>query len=388
MTTTHMTATLWIHPFNGIAGDMMLGALIDAGADVAQLRRDLSLLNVDGWDLQVETVFRNGIGAVNLTVAADEGHVHRTAGDIIALVESANLPTRVTNRAVRVFRALADAEGHVHRMDPASVHFHEVGGIDAIVDVVGSCLALEQLGVDRIVVAPVANGQGIAKSAHGLIPNPAPATARLLEGVPVRGLDVRVELTTPTGAALVAALADTFGPLPSMTVTSSGFGAGDNELDEHPNLLHVVLGTAQELPSEPLVVLETNVDDLSGEYLAHAVSRLLDEGALDAWITPIEMKKQRPAVIVSALVEPVDTGRLGQVLLAETGSLGHRSYGVERTARDRGFDTVVVDGHEIRIKVTEQTGKAEFADVVQAAAALDRPARLVAAEAESIWRVR
>ncbi len=383
-----MTTTLWIHPFNGIAGDMMLGALIDAGADVEQVRRDLASLDVDGWEIQVETVFRNGIGAANVTVAADEGHVHRTAGDIIALVDATNLPDRVRSRAARVFRALADAEGHVHRTDPDSVHFHEVGGIDAIVDVVGSCLALEQLGVDQIVVAPVANGLGIAKSAHGIIPNPAPATARLLEGVPVSGLDVRIELTTPTGAALVEALADAYGPLPSMTVTASGFGAGDNELDEHPNLLHVVLGTSQKLPSEPLVVLETNVDDLSGEYLAHAVSRLLDEGALDAWITPIEMKKQRPAAMVSALVEPVDIARLGEVMLAETGSLGHRSYGVDRVARDRSFDTVEVDGHVVRIKVTAQTGKAEFDDVRTAAAALGRPARLVAAEAESIWRAR
>ncbi|MDW3176793.1 MAG: nickel pincer cofactor biosynthesis protein LarC [Acidimicrobiia bacterium] len=383
-----MTNTLWIHPFNGIAGDMMLGALVDAGADVDQLRSDLGMLNVDGWELRVEEVFRNGIGAINLTVAAQEGHVHRTAGDIIALVEAAPLPARVTERAARVFEALAEAEGHVHRTDPASVHFHEVGGIDAIVDVVGSCLALEQLDVDQIVVAPVANGQGIAKSAHGIIPNPAPATARLLEGVPVRGLDVRVELTTPTGAALVAALADAFGPMPAMTVTTSGFGAGDNELDEHPNLLHVVLGAAEQMPSEPLLVLETNVDDLSGEYLAHAVSRLIDEGALDAWITPIEMKKQRPGAMISALVDPLEADRLGAVLLAETGSIGFRSVGVDRVARNRTFDTVEVDGHEIRIKVTAHTGKAEFADVRAAAAALARPARLIAVEAESIWRAR
>jgi len=383
-----MTTTLWIHPFNGIAGDMMLGALIDAGADVDQLRGDLAALNVDGWDLQIEEVFRNGIGAVNLTVAADEGHVHRTARDIIVLVEAAQLPTRVVERAARVFEALAAAEGHVHRTDPDLVHFHEVGGVDAIVDVVGSCLALEQLGVDQIVVAPVANGQGIAKSAHGIIPNPAPATARLLEGVPVRGIDVQVELTTPTGAALVAALADAFGPMPSMTVTSSGFGAGDNELAAHPNLLHVVLGSAEELPGESLLVLETNVDDLSGEYLAHAVSRLVDEGALDAWITPIEMKKQRPAAIVSALVNPIDAHRLGNVLLSETGSLGHRAYGVARVARDRSFEMVVVDGHEIRIKVTAHTGKAEFEDVRRAAEVLERPARLIAVEAESLWRSR
>lgn len=384
-TSTAVTTTLWIHPFNGIAGDMMLGALLDAGADVKQLRTDLASLGVPGWELRVDEVFRNGIGAANVQVIADEGHVHRTASDIIELVAGANLPERVTDRASRVFRALAEAEGHVHRTDPAAVHFHEVGGIDAIIDVVGSCLALEQLGIDTIVVAPVANGRGMAKSAHGIIPNPAPATAKLLEGVPVRGLDVQVELTTPTGAALVAALADDFGPLPPMTVTRSGFGAGDNELGDHPNLLHVVVGDA-DLSARQLVVLETNVDDLSGEYLAHAVAQLLDGGALDAWITPIEMKKDRPAATVSALVEPIDVRRLGELLLSETGSLGYRAHGVDRIARARRTDTVDVEGHTIRIKVTEGTAKAEYDDVAAAASALARPARQIADEAESAWR--
>lgn len=389
-----MTTTLWIHPFNGIAGDMTLGALIDAGADVDQIRAGLDLLQVDGWTIHIEQIFRNGIGAVNLTVDTDEGHSHRTADDIISLVEGAadpdgnGLPPRVIDRATRVFRALAEAEGHVHRTDPGSVHFHEVGGIDAIVDVVGSCLALEQLGVDRIVVAPVATGQGIANSAHGLIPNPAPATVRLLEGIPVRGLDVRVELTTPTGAAIVAALADEFGPMPEMTIGGSGFGAGDNELDKHPNLLHVVIGEASEPAGEQLVVLETNVDDLSGEYLAHAVTRLLSDGALDAWITPIEMKHQRPAATVSALVEPIDAARVGSTLLRETGSIGYRAHGVDRVAAARSIGTVTVDGHDIRIKTTAHSAKAEFVDVVAAAEALGLPARQVAAEAEDQWRVQ
>lgn len=387
-----MTTALWIHPFNGIAGDMTLGALIDAGADIDQIRAGLDLLKVDGWTILTEQVFRNGIGAVNLTVDTDEGHSHRTAADIIALVENAvgpdgfGLPPRVIDRATRVFRALAEAEGHVHRTDPGSVHFHEVGGIDAIVDVVGSCLALEQLGIERIVVAPVATGQGIAKSAHGLIPNPAPATVRLLEGVPARGIDVRVELTTPTGAAIVAALADDFGPMPAMTITASGFGAGDNELEKHPNLLHVVVGEATEPATESLVVLETNVDDLSGEYLAHAVTRLLAAGALDAWVTPIEMKHRRPAVTVSALVEPVDTSRIGSALLRETGSIGYRAHGVDRVAADRSVSTVTIKGHEIRIKTTIHSAKAEFVDVVAAAEAMDLPARQVAAEAEGLWR--
>ena len=376
--------TLWIHPFNGIAGDMTLGALIDAGADADQIRGDLNGLNVAGWTLNVVDIFRNGIGAKNVTVDADEGHVHRTAKDIIDLVSNADLPERVVRRATAVFTALAEAEGHVHRADPATVHFHEVGGIDAIVDVVGSCLALEQLGIDQIVVAPVAVGQGIAKSAHGLIPNPAPATVLLLEGVPVKGLDVRVELTTPTGAALVAALADAYGPMPDMVVGASGFGAGDNELDEHPNLLHVVLGEAEAVPSEVLTILETNVDDLSGEYAAHAVARLMDAGSLDAWVTPITMKKSRPAVTISVLVSPVDAERIGAVLLEETGSIGYRWYGVDRSALARSMETVQIEGHEVRVKHTRSSSKAEYDDVAAAAAALGRPARDVAAEAEAM----
>ncbi len=374
--------TLWIHPFNGIAGDMTLGALIDAGADPGQIRSDLERLNVDGWTLNVTDIFRNGIGAKNVTVDADEGHVHRTAKDIIELVGAAQLPDRVVARATAVFTALAGAEGHVHRTDPATVHFHEVGGIDAIVDVVGSCLALEQLGVDQIVVAPVAVGQGIAKSAHGLIPNPAPATVRLLEGVPVRGLDVRVELTTPTGAALVVALANAYGPMPSMVVEASGFGAGDNELDGHPNLLHVVLGESEALPSEVLTVLETNIDDLTGEYAAHAVAQLMQAGALDAWVTPVSMKKGRPALTLSALVDPIEAERIGGVLLEETGSIGYRSTGVDRTALDRVVETVEVDGHPIRVKLTQSSTKAEYDDVAAAAAATGRPARDIAREAE------
>ena len=378
-------ATLWIHPFNGIAGDMTLGALIGAGADADHLRAELKKLDVDGWKLNAEPVSRNGIGAINVTVDADEGHVHRTAQDIIDLVTAADYPARVTARAISVFEALAEAEGHIHGIDPSQVHFHEVGGIDAIVDIVGSCLALESLDVDHIVVAPVALGQGLAKSAHGIIPNPAPATARLLEGVPVKGLDVPVELTTPTGAALVRALADQYGPMPSMTVAAAGFGAGDRELEAHPNLLHVILGEGQVAGTEQLLVLEVNVDDLTGEYLAHAVTKLIDAGSLDAWLTPIEMKRGRPASMVSALIEPHQLEAVGQVLLNETGSLGYRAYGVDRTALPRRIETVVVEGHNIRIKVSEGTAKAEFADVITAASTIGRPARAVAAQAERIW---
>lgn len=383
-----MSRVLWVHPFNGVAGDMFLGALIDAGARLEQVRTGLDQLRVEGWKLTAEPIMRNGISATNVNVECHEGHVHRTAGDIERIVSNSDLAPRVKDRAISIFRALADAEGAVHGKPPDEVHFHEVGGIDAIVDVVGSCLALEDLAIDRIVSAPIAQGSSIVRSAHGLIPNPAPATVRLLEGLPIRGLDVRVELTTPTGAALLRTLAE-FAPLPAMTVAANGFGAGDNELDEHPNLLHVVVGQALEshaaVATEPMTVLSANVDDLSPEYIAHAVSRLVEAGARDAWSTLISMKKGRQGQQVSALVEPIDLAKIGKVLLAETGSLGYRIRPVERHATTRQIGSVEVRGHQIRIKASAHTAKAEFDDVAAAAAALGEPARLLAAEAERLW---
>ncbi len=379
--------TLWVHPFNGIAGDMMLGALIDAGADVAQLTTELQKLDVDGWTLLADPISRHGISATNVQVKTDECHSHRTAGDIIALVQATDYPARVIERATAVFTVLAEAEGRVHDKPPENVHFHEVGGIDAIVDVIGSCLALEQLGVERIVCATISVGHGITKSAHGRIPHPAPATVFLLEGMPVKGLDLTVELTTPTGAALMRALADETGPMPAMTITGSGFGAGDTELDGHPNLLHVVLGASEtrELSTDELVVLETNVDDLSGEYLAHAVEQLMAAGALDAWAAPIDMKRGRPAVTVAALVDPTAVDAIGAVLLAETGSLGYRASGVTRRSVARQVGEVTIEGHTIAIKESDHTAKAEYIDVASAAERLGRPARIVAAEAEAAW---
>lgn len=369
---------------------MMLGALIDAGADVESIQKTLELLPVDGWSLTATPISRRGISATNLTVEADEGHTHRSAGDIAKIVDGSDVSPRVKEQSRAVFEALAEAEGAVHDKPPADVHFHEVGGLDAIVDVVGTCIALELLDVERIVVAPIAVGHGITKSAHGRIPHPAPATTRLLDGLPIRGIDTHVELTTPTGAAIARALADSHGPVPAMTIAASGFGAGDAELAEHPNLLQVILGeaAAPDLVSDPLIVVEANVDDLSGEYLAHGVQRLLDEGALDAWATPITMKRARPAVTISALVEPHDVDRLGRILLDESGSLGFRAYGTDRSSVAREVGDVVVDGQRIAIKFSGQTAKAEYRDVAVAASTLGRPAREVATQAEDLWRSR
>ena len=382
------TTVAWFHCFAGIAGDMTLGALVDAGADLDEVRSICERLGVGGWALEAETVLRNGLGGTKVHVRIEDSSVVRTAGHIMALVGDAPLPDRVRQRALAAFDALAIAEGRLHRRPPEQVHFHEVGGIDALIDIVGSCAALEVLGVDRVEVSPVATGRGVVRAAHGIIPNPAPATVELLRDAPVYGIDVPVELTTPTGAALAASLASAWGPMPSMTVSTVGFGAGDAELDHRPNLLQVVIGTAADArpDGQRLVQLEVNVDDATGEVLAHTVAAAIDAGAHDAWVTPILMKKGRPAHTLHALVDPSLAAQVGRVLTEGTGSFGLRAVTVERWASARQLDEVDVDGVAIRIKVGPGRVKAEYDDAVVAARRLGRPLRSVLADAEEAWR--
>lgn len=375
----------WFHCFSGIAGDMALGALVDAGADVDAVREICGRLPVEGWAIEAEVVLRNGIAGTKVHVHTEPSNVVRTAGNIDALLADADLPDRVRDRARRVFRALAVAEGRLHRQPPEQVHFHEVGAIDAIVDIVGTCAALEVLGVDEVTTSPVANGLGTVRAAHGILPNPAPAVVELLRGMPTVGLDLPVELTTPTGAALVAGLAVDWGPIPAMTVVAAGFGAGTRELDGRPNLVQVVLG--ERAPAldrgQPVVQLEVNVDDATGEVLAHAVASLLDAGAHDAWVTPILMKKGRPAHTVSALADPSLVAQLATVMIAETGSLGVRAGRLERWPAGRAHGSVDVDGLPVRVKVGAGRVKVEHDDAVAVARRTGRPLREVLTRAET-----
>jgi uncharacterized protein (TIGR00299 family) protein len=379
----------WFHCFSGVAGDMALGALLDAGADIDEVRALCRRIPVDGWSLDLEPVMRCGIAASKARVHTDETSVvHRTAAHIIGLVEEARLPERVARRAIRTFEALAAVEGRLHRRPPSQVHFHEVGGLDAIVDVVGTCAALEVLGIDELVGSPVATGRGMVRSAHGLIPNPAPAVVGLLEGAPTYGIDVPVELTTPTGAALLAANVSSWGPLPPMTIEASGFGAGDRELDDRPNVVQVVVGrrAAALERGQPVVLLEVNVDDVTGETLAHAIGAVLDAGAHDAWITPILMKKGRPAHTVHALVDVALSAQVANVLVAETGSLGVRAQSYERWPAARETREVEVDGRPIRVKVSAGRVKVEHDDAARVARLAGRPLREVVSLAEEAWR--
>ncbi|MDP9020621.1 MAG: nickel pincer cofactor biosynthesis protein LarC, partial [Actinomycetota bacterium] len=355
----------WFHCFAGIAGDMALGALLDAGADLDEVRALLGRLPLKGWSLTAEPAMRGGIAATRAVVGAEPTTVVRTYAAIDALLDEAELPARVRVRAGATFATIAAAEGRLHRRPVEQVHFHEVGGIDAIVDVVGVAAALEVLGVDTVHASPVATGLGMVRTSHGLLPNPSPAVVELLAGAPTHGLDVAVELTTPTGAGLLAALAEGWGPMPAMTVAASGFGAGSHELEALPNLTQVVVGESAQAPfdgHQRLLLLETNVDDVTGETLAHAVAALLDAGAHDAWLTPIVMKKGRPAHTLSVLADPARSGALMALLVGETGTLGVRSATVERWAGPRTVEQVEVEGLPVRVKVGARRAKAEHDD--------------------------
>ncbi len=385
-----MARLAWFHCFSGIAGDMALGSLVDAGADLDEVRTMLGRLPVGGWRVEAEPVMRCGLAATKVHVHAEETSVVRTAAHISALVEEGRLPDRVRRRALAVFGALAEAEGRLHRRPPEQVHFHEVGGLDAIVDVVGTCAALEVLDVDQVHASTIATGTGMVRSAHGLLPNPAPAVVELLGAVhaPTAGLDVGVELTTPTGAALVAALASGFGAMPTMAIERSGFGAGSREIDGRPNVTQVVIGAPVDalVAGQPVVLLEANVDDATGETLAHAITALLDAGAHDAWVTPIVMKKGRPAHTVSALADVALAAQIAEVLTAETGSLGVRGTGLERWPSERRTDVVDVAGYPVRVKVSPGRVKVEHDDAARVAGQVGLPLREVLSLAEEAGR--
>ncbi|MGA3354087.1 MAG: nickel pincer cofactor biosynthesis protein LarC [Acidimicrobiales bacterium] len=382
----------WFHCFSGIAGDMALGSLVDAGADPSELVRLLARLPIDGWSLRFEPVLRNGIAATQAVVKIRDDPVVRTFPHVMGILEEARLPDRARERAAAAFSLLAEVEGRLHRRPISQVHFHELGGHDTIVDIVGTALALELLGVNTVTASPVATGLGMVRSAHGLLPNPGPAVVALLEGIPSHGRDVGVELTTPTGAAMLAAWGSAFGPMPPMTIEATGFGAGSRELDDVPNCTQVVIGLPAQSAGAPapgqgqqLVQLEANLDDVTGETLAHAVQALLDDGALDAWVTPVLMKKGRPGHVVSVLCDPVLVGDLRHRLEQETGTLGVRAHCVDRWAVPREMLEVEVEGYRVRVKVSPGRIKAEHADAARVAEVTGLPLREVASRAEAAW---
>ncbi len=370
----------------GISGDKFLGALMGAGFTPEQLRGALAPLGL-GDAVEVVAMRSHGIAATGIRVTDVPDSRLRTWADIRSMLAEAALPAAVRDAALRAFGLLAEAEAGVHGVPVDEVHFHEIGAADTIVDIVGVTAALHALRIERLTCTPIALGSGTVATSHGMLPVPAPATAALLEGVPVYGGDIAGELTTPTGAALVHAFATGFGPLPEMTVRATGIGCGTRDIGT-PNIARLLLGDSPEpLPAgtgaEEVALLESNVDHLSAEHVAYAAERLLEAGALDVWQTPIVMKKGRAAVTLSVLTTSASAASLADRLMAETGSLGVRVRPVERYVAER--EIVEVDTSLGRVaakmwRLGERRGvRAEFEDVARIALETGRPASEIAA---------
>ena len=380
----------WLDCSAGVSGDMLLGALVDAGADLAVLQEAVDRVGVEPVRLERSTVVRAGIGACKVDVVVDESPRTRTWSDVRALLEGADLAEPVRATALDVFARLAAAEASVHRTTPEEVHFHEVGALDAVADVVGSAAGLDALGLTRLTASPVVVGSGTTRGAHGPLPVPPPAVVALLRGVPVLAGPVAKEMTTPTGAAVLAAVVSSYGPLPPMVLRGSGTGAGGRDPEELANVLRLVLGDPSEVPvgapQADAVALEANVDDLDPRLWPGVLTTLLAAGAHDAWLVPVLMKKGRPAHVLHVLAPAERLPALQEVVLRETTTLGVRSYAVTRRVLDRAWRTVEVDGRPVRVKLGLLGGEVvnavpEWEDVAAAAAALGRPAKLVLQDA-------
>jgi uncharacterized protein (TIGR00299 family) protein len=379
-----------VDPFTGLAGDMLLAALLDAGASLDAVRASILDTGLAGWTLRVDALIDHGLRASRVHVDVSDTASERPALELIALAGRAT-PQPVADAAVAVLTVLAQTEAALHGSDVATVHLHELGGHDTLIDVVGVCAALHHLDVHEIFVAgPLPMGRGAVTTRHGVLPVPAPATAALLSGAQTIGSDLPGETVTPTGAALLAGLRARWDPAPAMRLDRTGYGAGARRLADRPNVVAVRLGrpvgsvgddsgdTAEPLVAEALVELATTIDDVSGEIVGHLLERSLAAGALDAWVLPAVMKKSRPGQVVHVLARPADAARLRLLVLAETGSLGVRSYPVTRHAAIRSMITVRVDGYAVRVKVGPFGAKPEHDDVVRAADALGIPVREVA----------
>ncbi len=360
--------TLYFDCFAGISGDMTLGALVSAGADPRALEEQLSLLDVPGYEISFEKVDRSGIGATHARVKTNEETSHRHLSDIVKIIEGSRLSAGVKERATKIFTRLAEAEARVHNISVERVHFHEVGAVDAIVDVVGACVCFELLGVERFVSSPLHVGSGTVRMAHGLFPVPPPAVAELLRGVPVYSTDIVGELVTPTGAAIVSTVCESFGPLPRMRVEQTGYGAGTREYKDFPNVLRVMLGESEaegvrtdDKLDETLLMVETNIDDASPQVVGNLMELAFARGALDCYFTPVQMKKNRPGVLISILCRPADKDSMLGLLFDETTTIGARSYEVERRALEREIVRVETEFGPVDVKVALLDGRVKGA---------------------------
>ena len=373
----------------GASGDMILGALIDAGLSQATLLQRLSALHLDEFDLACRRVVKQGFSAVKVDVQVADGVPARHLADVEVIVTNSDLAPSIKEQAVTILRRIGESEASIHGVPIDQVHLHELGGVDTIVDVVGVLVGLEEMGIDKVVASPLPLGRGFVQGAHGEIPLPAPATVGLLKGVPVVGSCVDAESVTPTGAALLTTLAESFGPIPAMTLMATGYGAGGRDLPI-PNILRLLVGqqaTYGEATTETLAMLETNIDDLNPEFYDHVMNQLFDAGALDVFLSPIQMKKNRPATLLRVLCRPGEVDNLTAILFAETSTLGVREETVTRHCLARSVRTVDTVYGPVRVKVARwgrghSRAKPEYEDCRRLAEANDVPLRDVYRAAE------
>lgn len=374
--------------FSGVSGDMTLGALLACGADEAAFRQALMGLSVPGYELRIQRVTRGGIAAIDVAVVVLEQDQGRHLSDIAALLDASTLSEAVRRQALAVFTRLAEAEAKIHGTTPEEIHFHEVGAVDALVDIVGSCLLLEILGIERVAMSSLPCGYGTITCVHGIMPVPAPATLELLAGFPVYSVDIRGELVTPTGAALLTTLADpeTAGQMPAMRIKTSGFGAGKKQFSpDRPNLLRVVIGETEDSTdptSQTIAVLETNLDDQNPEGFELLMERAFAAGALDVFFAPVQMKKNRPATLVTVLCPPDKIEALAGVLFREGGTFGIRIREQTRLTLSRSWETVATRYGDIKIKLgtwqgEEVSASPEYEDCKRAALEHGVPLRFV-----------
>ncbi|MFP5261682.1 MAG: nickel pincer cofactor biosynthesis protein LarC [Blastocatellia bacterium] len=355
--------------FAGVSGDMIIGALIDLGLDLGLLSEQLSTLALGGYRLKSERVRRSGIAAIKFDVAVDERkQPSRTLSDVREIISGSGLSGGVKSRALSVFERLADAEAHVHATTPDRIHFHEVGAVDSIIDTVGAVIGFEALGVERFYSSALRLGSGSVETEHGLLPIPAPATAELVRGIPVYAGHLEGEFVTPTGAAIVSTLCEEFGPLPAMEITRAGYGAGSRDPGGFPNALRLVLGEVENarpavtedrpvIEDGSVIVIETNIDDMSPQVFGFVLERALALGALDVFMVPAQMKKCRPGVLLTVLCEPRRLDSITGMLLAETTTLGVRYYEAKRRVLKRSVETVDTRYGRVRIKVARDGGR-------------------------------
>ena len=351
---------LYFDCFSGVSGNMILGAMVDAGIDIKALKKELKKLDLHGYSLKVSKVKRKGIKGTKVDVIVDKKkHLHHTHyKDIKRLIERSKLPEKIKEDSLSIFKNIAEAEAKIHRTSVDNVHFHEVGAVDSIVDVVGASICINLLNPDIILSSPINTGKGMVKTEHGLLPVPAPATTEMLKGFPSYSSDIEFELATPTGVGIITAMAKASNTIPVMKTNAIGYGAGSKDFSDSPNLLRIMIGEGYS-PSEQdsITVIESNIDDMNPQFYDHIMNRIFDAGALDVFLTPIIMKKNRPAVKITLLSDNDNVNKLADILLKETTSFGLRMYKTERIKLEKEIKTVKTEYGSTKVKIGKKNGK-------------------------------